>query len=164
MREPKTVYFLSGFFLAVIGAFALWASGPSFIQAVESSRWASVNGEIVSSDIVRVPNPGQRGITTGAEIQYTYSVADQVHTGTRLRFMDYASSDDSASQARLDFPQGATVSVYYDPEQPDVSVLRPGLHWFAVLLPLMSTTFLVVGLFLIRRAVRGAAPVSATEA
>jgi hypothetical protein len=61
------------------------------------------------------------------EIEYSYEVNGRSFHGSRYRFGDMSFVDGSADSIVATYPAGAEVAVFYDPNDPAESLLRPGL-------------------------------------
>jgi len=86
--------------------------------AHETANWPSVSGHITFSGYV-VPKGDRK---SRAQVRYTFVVDGVTHQGQRVQYGSFW----SASSMFHDFPVGAT-RVYYSPDKPSQSVLRPGL-------------------------------------
>jgi hypothetical protein len=70
---------------------------------------------------------GDASVTYSAKVVYNYQVGGQALVGDRRRFSDSSSSSARrAQEAANRYPVGAQVTVYYDPNNPEVCVLEPG--------------------------------------
>src|SRR5437867_10319975 len=90
-----------------------------------SGGWPSVNGTVVSSDIIE--ERGRHDYYT-VRAQYDYEVGGVVRHGNRVAFYGNGNFDHAADAhawiAR--YPRGAQVDVYYDPNKPEEAVLIRG--------------------------------------
>ena len=61
-------------------------------------------------------------------VEYAYTVADHVHASDRWSFAggEILSDEASAERRAKQFPEGAPVTVHYDPEDPATSVIKCG--------------------------------------
>ncbi len=100
---------------------------PMYQRAQASLSWPTADGTVVSSELAtRTVKLKKKYCPV---VSYTYTVNGTERTSKNIWAMtgDY-SSDREQQQAVLDnYPVGATVKVYYDPAQPDVAVLEPGV-------------------------------------
>jgi hypothetical protein len=89
-------------------------------------QYPSTEGEILSSIVTQTD--GVKGTTYGVGIRYTYSVGGRPYTGSRYRYDTSSSSDSAWAKAVVAArPPGSKVPVFYDPANPQNSVLAPGL-------------------------------------
>src|SRR5258708_5629593 len=121
-------------FLVLFGLFwsalTLLFDGLVFVPAarqVMAENYPSTEGTILSSEVTQ--HDGSEGDTVhGVLLRFTYSVNDHEYTGTRYRY-DTSSSSDSAWAYRVVAarPPGTKVQVFYNPNDPQNSVLATGL-------------------------------------
>ncbi|WP_411910627.1 DUF3592 domain-containing protein [Paucibacter sp. DJ1R-11] len=103
--------------------------------ANETVNWPSVPGHIAFSDYISPDGGGK----SRAQVRYTFVAGGVTYQGQRVQ---YGSSWSHSSILR-DFPVGPT-RVYYSPDQPTLSVLRPGLASGTILSLAVSLVFGVV--------------------
>jgi len=98
-------------------------------EAQEALDWPSVPGEILESEISPrlAAGPGSDQ-THSLSMRYRYLIDGQQLEGTRLHTLpSELLSGDKAREIQARFPVGAQVSVHYDPEDPQRSLLEPGV-------------------------------------
>ena len=120
---------ISGLLFVGLGTALLVVSAWNAARAIKSRAWPQCDGTIASSDVETVRN---EGLLHRASITYLYRIDDQGFVGTRACFCDWLWSSWRSSAAGLArrFPAGASVPVYYDPTDPNESVLEPGMNGF----------------------------------
>ncbi len=140
---------VSEIFLVVgvlLGGFLLW----QLIKGMKAKNWPTAQGKVVSSRVttnISRDSDGDRSTTYGAEINYRYEVDGYEYSGDRRSFADYSSSNRRRAEKIIArFAPGAEVDVYYRPDDPEKSVLEPGINLVSVLFLLLPAIFLVVGL------------------
>lgn len=81
-------------------------------------------------------------------VTYTYDVDGQRYASSRYSFGEgegasrrFRERSDAEAEAASRFPEGAIVTVHYDPENPAKAVLKQGWNWGTL-------TPLLIGLFL----------------
>ncbi len=127
---------VGGVFL-VAGVFLGFSASKQLGHARASSEWPTVSGKVLSSEVRTKRSRtsgsrkhGSRSRTTyHAEVHYEYTVDGRPYTADRVQFGEYGS--DNSSHAReivARYAEGKQVSVHYDPTQPDLAVLEPGVH------------------------------------
>ena len=132
-------------FVAVGGTVAFLGI-RGLIRAKESSAWPKTQGRIVESG-VRSSHSSKGGTTYHADIRYEYTVDGTVHSGTRVAYGDYGSSNSSHARGIANkYPVGKKVEVSYMPSNPDESLLEPGVKMQAFALPAFGLVFLSFGL------------------
>jgi Protein of unknown function (DUF3592) len=131
---PALSYVLIGAAL-VLGFGFLGGAISQLWSSHKSKSWAQTQGVI--SESKWVPNHLQHGEGT-AQIAYRYSVGGQSYEGTNILpgLNEYLTPD---KQAKLrQYPVGATVTVFYDPTDPQNSSLEIGV--------ITELTFIMFGL------------------
>src|SRR5688572_12041458 len=101
--------------------------GRSVSLQARSASYAAGKATMLKSEVRSVR--GRKGRSThGVEMLYSYEVAGQKYTSDRYAFQATRSSDSQwAHDALAQNPVGATVTIYYDPRRPELSVIRRGL-------------------------------------
>lgn len=141
--------FLDWFFNSYSGIFSmlgaglvlLMLSGSTFIRYLGSGDYVQVPGQIVSS---KFQVDDGEGTTTGsyfARIKYTYSVNDKVYESDRVYFgyggdwvIFLPINRTQAENLVEEYPVGTEVIVYYDSDDPAMSVLKKEASWFLYLM------------------------------
>lgn len=115
-----------GMFVAVGLGFACWGC-VLLRRAAASGAWPSVEGRVVRSRVSAMS--GENGPTYAPDVGYVYLVDGAERTAARLFVGDSLSTSDGGYARGYceRYPVGKTVSVYYDPDDPDSAVLEPGL-------------------------------------
>ena len=110
--------------------FALYLFGVIFLcvglystgRQVLTYTWESTQGLVTLNSWVEGHNHKSTGIhNTEAEITYTYTVHGQQFSGHRIRYDTFYLSQESKFRQ---YPTGAQVIVYYNPDKPAQSVLE----------------------------------------
>ncbi len=125
-------------------------------KAQASENWPTVQGIVISSEFETNKDRDNDSDTTySAEVVYKYIVGDHEIIGNRVRFVKTSTSN--AAEASRDvnqYPQGKTVTVYYNPEDAFESVLEPGKNasvWYVIIFGLMFALVgglsLLIGIF-----------------
>ncbi len=132
------VFFCAG--LAVI----VWGI-VNINDAVETSKWPAADGVVVRSDVeYRRDNDG--GSSYFAVIEYEYAVEGRDYRSDRVSFFEYGSSNSGhARGVARKYPQGAAVTVYYDPDDIGSAVLEKGIGWIMVLPLVIGVPFAIAG-------------------
>lgn len=129
-----TIFVFFGLLLAKI----VMASRAEISSA---QAWPSVKGRIISSRIESRRRPKQH-TQYFAVIEYRYRVADKDHVNNRISFGGTicSSSQSVAEQRRQnEYPDGKEVTVYYNPANPDQSVIdrTPTKWWMGLIIALI---------------------------
>jgi hypothetical protein len=118
-------------FLVVGVAQLVWCISESQ-QAIASSQWPTTEGQIIAALVVE--SHEGRGTAYLPRVTYSYAVDGTSYTGTEIYFGTTGGVGELPHQAERtiqQFPVRSRVAVYYQPERPDHSVLRPGLYWYS---------------------------------
>jgi hypothetical protein len=138
--------------LTLFGLLGLVAGLREVYRGWQSEGWPTAQGVVQSSTVqCHKDIDNNRGGSFGAEILYRFTVDDRAHTGTRVAFGGTSeSSDRTPAQAVADrYPKGASVTVHYRPDDPDVCVLEAGLAAKTWVWPITGTIFLGAGFALV---------------
>ena len=104
-----------------------WSAG-GLSMARRSLRWRSVHGTITRSEVRSNKRanglPGHRYV-----VEYEFNARGVSFSGSTVSggwfpYGTYA----WAERRSANFPMGASVLVYHDPDDPDIAVLEPGLN------------------------------------
>lgn len=125
---------------ALVGAFDGFVVYNIYRQ-VRSTHFAQTDGVITSSHLTH-HRSSKGGTTYGVAIRYMYRVNAVAYNSDRFRYNAGSSSDSQwAHDAVSEHPAGATVRVYYDPQNPADAVLSPGVNGSDLFLLLFLTPF-----------------------
>jgi hypothetical protein len=145
-----------GFVFVAAGVAMSYFGVRTFQNAQASTEWPSVRGQVTES---RVGTHDSDGTTMySAEVVYEYTVNDRHYVNDRIKFGEGSSSNPRpAHNTVAAYPVGASVDVYYSPDDPLNAVLEPGKSGFGVwALPGMGGCFALAGLFVVGASLIGA--------
>jgi hypothetical protein len=119
----------------LIGVAMLLPGGINLYRAYVSSSWPTTKAEIVFDDVdastttTRDRNRTRTSTTYGARVVFKYQVEGKVRYANTRRFGELAGSSDAewAYEIADRYPSGAKFDVYYDPSDPNLAVLEPGI-------------------------------------
>lgn len=149
--SPVLLYFFGAFSL-VFALLSTWYVADVWQKESRTRDWKSISGRIVESRLYRASGPD---VTTQQklDLRYCYIVDRHEHCSGRVR---WGAPDLNPNELQRRFPQGATVDVYYNPDAPDESVLRPGVsRQSKVFGPLMVALLLLCSVILFWKAHSG---------
>lgn len=114
--------------LAVVVALVLGAWIWQQQSRERAASWAATEGRIVANTVepVAAPPASRSPPTFVVAVRYEYAVGGQTYRGSRVAFRTptpFANAA-AADRDRARYPEGATVTVYYDPAHPAESVLE----------------------------------------
>lgn len=129
----------------LIGGFVMWTGLRDAGRAKASATWPETPGVVVESRVES--RRGDKGGTTyHAVVRYEYRVAGTLHSGARVGFGDYGSSDpDHAQQVVNRYPAGRRVAVRVAPEDASLAALEPGMSGRVWWLPIFGAVFVTAG-------------------
>ncbi|MGP1346610.1 MAG: DUF3592 domain-containing protein [Phycisphaerales bacterium] len=133
----------------IAGGVGLVAGVGSLKHARASESWPTASGGVKSCEVVA--QSGRRGRTSyKPKVTVYFTVDGRRYACERLTFnASYSTRDRSEAEAfARRFAAGSTVSVSYKPDDPEISVIEPGVEDSAWLTPILGGAFAVVGAFI----------------
>ncbi|MFH1808993.1 MAG: DUF3592 domain-containing protein [Pseudomonadota bacterium] len=144
--RPGGTFFERWFLVGILLPFILWFGVGGVLDLIRASRsltWPTAQGQILSS---RVRHESSSSRTGGGsfsadrsrsggtqrtevywpEVIYTYSAQHQEYRGERVAETQY--DDATAAGAVQRYPAGRRVQVRYNPDDPTVALLEPGIQ------------------------------------
>ncbi|MBN2040216.1 MAG: DUF3592 domain-containing protein [Spirochaetes bacterium] len=107
----------------ILGGFGLY----KYKTGKESVSWPSVKGKITYSRVEAGRNNKKQEYLPS--VKYIYRVNKKLYTGNNITASDvYQKTRGSANTILKKYPVGGEVSVYYNPANPDNSVLETGMR------------------------------------
>ena len=101
-----------------------------FPEAIASTRWPTVEGEIIKSEVGKRQVKREPGIFP--VVVYSYHVNEQDYQAKRIKVgtQTFSSTSYDWVQGTLDkYPLGKKVTIHYNPNSPTKAVLEPGFTW-----------------------------------
>ena len=148
------LYLIILFCLAFIGM-GVWMLVKlirNLAQARKSEHWLTTTGKIISSDLDSLTETNEEGFSTTtyiAKILFTDEISGVPYQGDCINF-DYGmrTSNLRIQQAIIDqYPEGRSVTVYYDPEKPDQAVLERKVNAAFTTL-VVAAIFILIGIII----------------
>lgn len=128
----------------LVGVITLFIGLRGAWRAQASTDWPVAYGEVRSSKVDQ--HSDSDGTTYHAEVLYHFVVDGVEYLGNQVAFGDYGSSNPSHAQKIVNqYPAGETFAVSYHPDDPEVSVLDPGVKMQVWLLPGFGLIFFAIG-------------------
>jgi len=113
-----------GSLFLLLGLFAIGSGLKRGIKQRNTADWPSVQGRILSLSVDRPENHGAE-----SPLMYEYEVDGKVYRSTRVAYVDKPNLEfNEWIQLANGLPKDGTVAVYFDPEDPNESVLKAGEH------------------------------------
>jgi|LSQX01.3.fsa_nt_gb hypothetical protein len=143
---------LSGLAFCVFGVFVLVMNARDRKKAQASMGWPSVEGKILEQHVrvdMTSDEDGTR-VSYVPEALFGYAVEGSSYTGKRIEFGMEPSFNvrEKAENFLTPYPTGSTVTVFYNPENPQEAVLLQSMRKKVVGL-IAGIVLLVLGAFLI---------------
>jgi hypothetical protein len=107
-------------------------------EQFESGSFPSVTGTVTHSEVER-HSGSKSGTYYVAVVDYEYAVSGQTYWGDKLRFGTGQSDD--ANEIVDAHPVNSPVQVYYNPKNPNESLLYPGIRGSDLVMALFLTPF-----------------------
>ncbi|MFU8860970.1 MAG: DUF3592 domain-containing protein [Cyclonatronaceae bacterium] len=131
---------LAGWVFLGLSLLLTWGFYRQFSTAQNSKNWPFVTGEVIEFDVRN--RTADKSVY--ATIRYTYKVDGYTYTGNRFT-LENGEPDVRQVARRLDaYPEGRTITVYYNPENPSQAVLEPGVSANALMVTSMAYLFFVL--------------------
>lgn len=149
-----------GFGVSLFAAIFMMIGTPMLVfgcvdlyRAHVSQRWPTVKGEIVYDEVdVNTSTKEEDGrtettTTYGPRVIFKYDIAGKVRYSNTRRFGALSGSDEEWANSIADrYPAGARFDVYYNPDDPNLAILEPGIESEAFWLPGAGLAFFLFGL------------------
>lgn len=135
---------------SVIAAWILGNETLSLRRGKQSESWPFTEGEVVSSH-VKSRHDSDGDISYSAAVRYEYVVDNTTYVSRTISFgrkLYFGRS--SAEEVVATYPVGEKVTVYYDPDNPKIATLEPGISVGSFIVLGLSAVFLIVGLWFLR--------------
>lgn len=144
--------------LALLIGGAMFAFGISFVrQANESNAWPSAEGFVRSTRVLRdySTTSSSNNASFYVVVTYAYVVDDFTHTSERFSLgrgstasKNYNTREEAQAYASETYPSGTSVTVYYDPTDPNSAVLSNGASFSTYVPIILGIFFLACGIAL----------------
>jgi hypothetical protein len=132
-------------FVFAIGGLAglIWSIVIIF-RSIDSESWKWVDCHITESTIKVISGEGTE---YRAIVKYQYSVDGIPYEGDTVRFGRSSAWKSTAEKICKKYPKGVTARVSYNPENPQSSVLIPGISPSIYVIVFLSICFLILGIY-----------------
>jgi hypothetical protein len=143
--------------VTIFGLGIFFYSLSLFKSAWASRSWPTTSGIVVSSSVDSYWSESETGssksttLMYSAKIIYKYTADETDYTSQKISFGDYDSNNSREIQAVVDrYPLNSDVLVYYNPENPEMSVLEPGKLGGVAILFIAGAVISIVGILLLK--------------
>jgi len=152
MQTPQLLGIALGTFSTAIGSVVAYTGLGMVRKAKATMRWPSAEGQIVRSEGVRILIPSlsssNRKPVYGPEIEYEYATSGHKITGKNIKTGITGSGDSDgilANRYLAKYPVGKTVPVFFNPANPQDSILEPGPSRMTYIPLVTGLLFMVIG-------------------
>ncbi len=132
---------LSSIFI-ITGGFVAFFGNGQIKDAKQSVDWPAVEGTVVSSEVQQESKTSRSNGTTRrktgtrtartktsyrAEVLYDYVVNGETYSANKVLFGQVGKGSPASARKIVNrYPAGKKVTVYYNPDEPEIAVLEPG--------------------------------------
>lgn len=134
-------------FIACGAGVMFWAR-HQLRAALDSKNWLTTQGKITYSAIEEGDHPADTA-NYSANVAYSYHVAAKPYIGTAITHATLSESLKAAKKRLAAYPLDATVTVYYNPHNPEESVLVAGMNEVTLGLPVIGLALFISGLIIL---------------
>jgi Protein of unknown function (DUF3592) len=132
-------------FLCIGSGLAVWG-WTIYQNARASADWPTAQGKVTSSHVSHTTD-SDGGDSYSPSVRYEYQADDRRYANNTIKFGENSyNSFDEAQVYVARYPEGATVTVYYDPGKPGRSVLEPGVSAGSFIVLGIGVFFVVIAL------------------
>ena len=126
--DPDTKGRLVGLLgLAALSIWIIVSISTNIYLSVVSRHWPTATARITSSGVYA--HGKGVGVSWNPVVEYEYEVGGAIHHSSKIRYLMRAFYNvDEANDVQSVYPTGRTVTASYDPQDPERSVLEPGLQ------------------------------------
>ena len=115
--------------LLCLGVGLLTIARREFAIARSAERWPSVCGSVLVSKVAITSKYGG-GKSYNAEIEYAFTLDGECYKGTNYSYVGAVRTSKSRAEKQASrYAKGSKLRVYYNPNEPEKSVVVPGVHW-----------------------------------
>lgn len=129
--SDQTIEKIVGLVVLLVAIGAVAGAGYLYLKSRSTRNWPAVSGLITKSGTRSQYGPNDSGApTTIADVWYTYTVDGIAYHNDTISRAQYGTNDPShaVKEARR-YPAGRKVIVYYNPEDPQDSILEHKTPW-----------------------------------
>ncbi len=150
--RPMNYQKLMGWALLLAGAVSFAWNGWITINAFATRYWDTSEGMVYSSEIEFATASLGTSAFYHPNVTYRYRIEGKVYTGQSIYYSDLAFLSFEAAQELVEqFPTSQVTTVYYNPRDPEETVLVPGPSPVMWMLFGPAILFLVMGQRVVRQ-------------
>ena len=148
---PRVQLFFKMLFPSIfilVGVATIITAIPDLIKANASRGWPKAEGKVIESTLGSGPSTSRSRGSIYPEVHYDFSVNGKSYTGKKFAYGFFGSGNSKGPTKIINrYPKGKAVTAYYMPENPEESVLEPGIKMGTCFLPCIGLPFFVFGCF-----------------
>jgi hypothetical protein len=132
------------FLLLLLSCFSYGIAG--FYKAVKSNSWPTATGIILSSQVIK---PSGKSTKYIADIKYSYKSNNKEYHSNKFNASNARGISGWARNVVKQYPINSSAKIYYNPDNPEDSVIEPGLqyeNYYMTGIPLVSFMLLLLTL------------------
>jgi hypothetical protein len=117
---------LAGVILALVGLGFILSAIISNQRTKTAESWPTIPGTVLHSEVM-VHVTRNKGVTTRTYepiVHYQYNLMGKPYESKKVSFGSLHMKDDQAEEIVSRYPAGSSVTVHYDPNKPEKSVLE----------------------------------------
>jgi hypothetical protein len=129
MGWPFTIIYIA---LIITALYFTFVTAP---MAINANNWPQTQGKVTQAELAqrkRITKTSDIISVFSAKIHFEYTINGHQYIGHELRWSDRNSENIEALMV-AQYPAGANVTVFYNPEKPNIAVLQKGLSFGHIL-------------------------------
>jgi len=147
----RFIVLFAGAIFVIVGYLVAYVMGlPLIEQAKASSKWPTTSGLVLKSKVSSHRSNNSSSSTYSAKVSYQYQVEGKKFESEMVWFGgDVSTSNKSMVRETVKkYPVDQKVIVHYNPEDPEIAVLEPGVFKTTYFYYLFGWLFLGVGILM----------------
>ena len=144
------VLFFGAIFVVVGYLVAYQMGSPLIEQAKASINWPTASGLVLESKVVRRRSNNSGRSTYSSKVSYQYQIEGKTFESKTVWFGGNISTSDRSMSHKIvkKYPANKKIVVHYNPEDPGIAVLEPGVFKTTYFYYLLGWIFLCVGILM----------------
>tara|TARA_R110002096_G_scaffold4501_13_gene21137 strand:- start:1973 stop:2461 length:489 start_codon:yes stop_codon:yes gene_type:complete len=114
-----------GLSLIAVGSFFVWWLWAVWDKAGDMDDWQEAPGQIIASSVADWRYNEFSRLEYEPRVRYRFQVGTKDYVGERIRRVSIRSTSSAKAKKWIErYPAGESVTVYFDPDDPQLSVLK----------------------------------------
>ncbi|MCM8538377.1 MAG: DUF3592 domain-containing protein [Lentisphaeraceae bacterium] len=127
--------------ITIIVSYGFWECLQQVLRGYKSKKWPSVKGTITSFTFEEHSKRDHTRISYLPKVHYDFIVESDSFSGNTFNFSGLLLNKDEMEEMKGMYNEGDKVDVYFDPDNPQMSVLTPGIAHLAIPFMLIALLF-----------------------